>query len=383
MLEVDDRSLVGGNALTDPGAAAYARRMRLVCNRRLGRPRVLQALVALFSFGVALVVALPVLWPARAAGGHGAGANAASSFVSLYPLYSPSEIDQYSLGSGRQLGALAPVPSSPDARQGSSVSNPHLRADGDYVITLGHGARCATSHGACHPIANTCASQIETIDPATQTDQLLFSVSGAWLVDDAVPSPNGRSIALVENACNGKAARLVVRDLRSGHQRIVARHLSACGLDSSVTWTRNGTKLAFAYARHQNPDYPTSACALAVAPAAPTAQPANWTFIQPDAKCSFQSAASDAIGLVATESCTTSAGNELVQMAGSGRVIRRVSLQPDYSRALTVASDPWAHTVLVSQVVPTEPDESWVWTFDGSKLHLVRYYFGADIAAEP
>jgi len=207
-------------------------------------------------------------------------------------------------------------------------------------------------------------------------------VSGAWLVDDAVPSPNGRSVALVEEACNGKAAQLAVRDLRSGHQHIVARHLSACGLDSSVTWTSNATKLAFADARHPNPDYPTSACALAIAPAAQTTQPSRWT-IQPDAKCSFQSAAFDATGLVATESCTTSRGNELVQMAGSDRVVRRVSLQPDYSRALTVTSDPWAHTVLVSQVVPTEPDETWVWTFNGKKLHLVRYYFGADIVAEP
>lgn len=353
--------------------------MRLVCNRRSGRPRALRAFVGLSTFGVTFAVALPVLWSAAAAGGHGAGANAASSFVSLYPLYSPSEIDQYSLASGRQLGVLAPVPSPPDARQDSRVSNPHRLSNGDYVIALGHGAKCASSHGACHPIANTCASQIETIDPATQSYQLLSSVSGAWLVDDAVPSPNGRSVALVEEACNGTAAQLAVRDLLSGRQHIVARRLSVCGLDSSVTWTSNGTKLAFAYARH----HLTSACALAIAPAVRTTLPASWTVIQPDAKCSFQSAASDATGLVATESCTTSRGNELVQMAGSGRVVRRVSLQPDYSRAVTVTSDPWAHTVLVSQVVPTEPDESWVWTFNGRKLHLVRYYFGADIVAEP
>jgi hypothetical protein len=277
----------------------------------------------------------------------------------------------------------APVPSLPTTSRYSDVSDPHLLADGDYLITADHGADCASSRGTCHPIANTCASQIETLDPTTRGYTLRFAVSGAWEVYDAVPSPSGRSVALLEGGCTANTTQLVIRDLRTGRQQVVARDLSQCAFESSATWTRNGTRLVFAYTAHPNPNDPTGSCGLAFVSATRATPPASWPVIHPDKSYGFESAAYDATGLVATENSEATAETELIQYGSTARVLRRVSLGLGYTEATEVAYDPPARTVLVSEIDEDEPDDSTVWTFDDTRLHLVRYYFGADLLAEP
>jgi hypothetical protein len=75
---------------------------------------------------------------AAAQRGERTGASA-SSFVSAYPISDATEIDRYSLANGRSLGVLVHIPRPRSTASSSSVSTPHLLANGDYLLTLGHG----------------------------------------------------------------------------------------------------------------------------------------------------------------------------------------------------------------------------------------------------
>jgi len=340
-----------------------------------------RAAAVLSTLGVVVGLVLAVLW-STAAGGRAAAANAGLSFVSLFPVFQPSEIDVYSLPSGNRIGKLAPVPLLPSTARNSGVSAPHLLADGHYMITAYHGELCASRQGKCAPVANTCASEVETLDPATKVYRALFAVDGAWKVYDAVPNPDGRSVALLEGACNGSPVQIVVRNLGNGAQHVVAARLGECALGSSAAWTRDGTRLVFAYASHQNPNDPSGNCGLAFAPAVRTTSPSSWPVIHPDKSCSFQSFAYDAVGLGAIENCPNTAATNLLQYGSTARVLRRWTLDPN-GQPTAMVYDAQTRTVLVSEIVSDQPDYTNIWTLDGSRLHLVQLYFGADILADP
>jgi hypothetical protein len=325
-----------------------------------------------------------------AAPSDGRTGAAASWFVSAYPLSDASELDRYSLANGRSLGVLVQIPPLPATASRSSVSTPHLLANGDYLLTLGHGKVCASSRDACRAIPNSCASKVEALDPVSGTTRSLFNVSGAWRAIDAVPSPNDRSVALVEEGCSGSAARLEVRDLATGRYQLVTRQLSQCGLGSDVTWNPSATTLVFAYAPHPNLTAYPAGCGLATAPAGRTTRPASWTMIRVPASCGFEASAFDLTGIVAIVGCNDNDGgtnSRLLQYSGRGRVLNRHALDsfdpPQYGLEAQLESDPAAHTVLVSEIVTDDPDVSDVWTFNGTTLHHVGNYFGDAILAEP
>lgn len=339
----------------------------------------------------ALVFGLAVVWVgSSAARSRASTAAVASTFVSAYPLDDASELDRYSLASGRRLGVLVHIPSLKPTTMTSSVSTPHLLGDGDYMLTVGHGELCGSSHGACHPVLNSCFSQVETVNPVTGKVQSLFTVSGAWRLLDAVPSPDGRSAALVEGGCHGYATRLRVRDLSTGRSHLVTRQLSECGLESDVTWNPSSTKLVFAYAANPNLDALPAGCRLATAAAGRTTSPASWPMMRLQPSCGFDSTAFDATGIVAIVGCSDSYGgtnSTLEQYNRQGRVLYHHRLDsfdpPQYGLATQLESDPLAHTVLVSELISDDPDVSDVWTFNGTTLRHVRNYFGDAILAEP
>jgi hypothetical protein len=181
---------------------------------------------------LALALGLALAYSGSAAAlTHAPVATPASTFVSQYPLDDASELDRYSLATGRPLGVLVHIPALRPTIMTSTVSTPHLLADGDYLLTVEHGEVCGSSHGRCHRVPNSCVNRVETLDPVTGKVQPLFNVSGVWRVLDAVPSPDGRSVALVEYGCRGYAEQLVVRDLATGQSHLVTRQLSPCGFD--------------------------------------------------------------------------------------------------------------------------------------------------------
>jgi hypothetical protein len=346
---------------------------------------------------VVSVVCLAVGCGLAAAGVGSAAASsrrtvaAAPSFVSAYPLSDAAEIDRYSLANGRRLGVLVHIPSPRSTVSSSTVSTPHLLPNGDYMLTFDHGEVCGTSHGACHAIPNSCSSQVETLDPVSGKARPLFSVSGVWRVLDAVPSPDGRSVALVEYGCRGSATQLEVRDLATGRSHLVTRQLSQCGVDSDVSWNRTSTKLAFAYGQHPDLNALPAGCGLATAAAAGRAtRPASWAMIRLRSSCGFASSAFDSTGIVAIVGCSDSDGgtnSTLLQYGRRDRVLNRRALDsfdpPQYGLETQLESDTAAHGVLVSEIVTDDPDVSDVWTFNGTTLRHVGDYFGDAILAEP
>ncbi|MGO9956221.1 MAG: hypothetical protein ACLP50_09625 [Solirubrobacteraceae bacterium] len=301
-----------------------------------------------------------------------------------------SELDRYSLASGRNLGLLVHIPSRPATASRSSVSTPHLLANGDYLLTLGHGEVCAGAPGACRAISDSCSSQVESLDPVSGQTRSLLSVTGAWRAIDAVPSPNDRLVALVEEGCSGSATQLEVRDLATGRSQLVTRQLSQCGLGSDVTWNPSSTTLVFAYAPHPDLNAYPAGCGLATAPADRTTRPASWTIIRVPASCGFEASAFDLTGIVAIVGCNDDDGgttSTLRQYSGRGQVLKRRALDsfdpPQYGLEAQLESDPATHAVLVSEIVTDDPDVSDVWTFNGTTLHHVGDYFGDAILAEP
>jgi hypothetical protein len=321
---------------------------------------------------------------------HAPTATAASWFVSQYPLDDANQLDRYSLATGRRLGVLVRIPPLKPSIMSSTVSTPHLLADGDYLLTVDHGEVCASSHGACHRVPNSCVNHVETLAPGSGKVQPLFSVSGVWRVLDAVPSPDGRSVALVEYGCTGYATQLVMRDLATGRSHLVTRQLSQCGLESDVTWDPSPTSLLFTYSANPNLDALPAGCLLATAPAGRTTTPASWAKVALGPSCGFDASAFDSTGVVAIVGCSDKYGgtnSTLVQYNGQGRVVYHHRLDgfdpPQYGLATQLESNPLAHTVLVSEDVSDDPDVSDVWTFDGSTLHHVGNYFGDALLAEP
>jgi hypothetical protein len=317
-------------------------------------------------------------------------AAATSSFVSVYPLSDASEIDRYSLANGRQLGVLVHIPTLRSTASSSTVSTPHLLANGDYLLTLDHGDVCGSSHGACHASPNSCSSRVETLDPDSKKVRPLFTVSGAWRVDDAVPSPDGRSVALVESGCSGDATRLEVRTLATGLSHLVTGQLSQCSLESDVAWSPTSSKLVFAYGNPRNLDALPAGCALATAAAGRVSRPASWALIRLRSTCGFDSAAFDSTGIVAIVGCSDDDGgtnSTLRQYDGRGRVLNHRALDsfdpPQYGLATQLESDSAVHDVLVSEIVSDDPDVSDVWTYNGTTLRHVGDYFGDAILAEP
>jgi hypothetical protein len=322
-------------------------------------------------------------------GALGTGA-VATSFLSAYPLSDASEIERYSLATGQKLGVLVDIPAFKGRAQSSSVSTPHLLPDGAYMLTLGHGDACGNARGRCHPVPNSCASEVESLNPVTRQAQTLFTVSGAWRVSDAVPSPDGGSVALFEYGCHGNATQLEVRDLATGQTQLVARDLSSCGVNSDVAWNPTSTALVFAYARHPNVNITPVGCGLATAPADRTTRPASWATLHVQTSCGFDSAAFDAKGIVAIIACTDKYGgltSTLVQYGSHGQLLAHHGLDsfdpPQYGLATQLQSDPAVGGVLASEIITNDPDVSDVWTFNGTKLRHVGNYFGDAILAEP
>ncbi len=345
---------------------------------------------ALGALALCLVIAVAG-WAAPPGRGRPDDVAAASSFVSVYPLSDPVEIDHYALSDGRSLGRLTRIPRAGFTGAGSAVSTPHLLADGDYMLTLARGDVCGSSAGACHAAPDSCESRVQTLDPDTGTARSLFTVSGAWRLFDAVPSPNGRLVALVEEGCRpGTGSRLVVRNLAGGRSHLAVARLSDCAIQTDVSWNLGSSTLAFGYGRHPDLDDPPAGCGLATAPADRLSGPGSWGLIGLRASCGFDSSAFDSTGIVAVTACADGDGGlntTLLQYGDRGQRLDHRTLDsfdpPQYGIAAQVQTDPAAGGVLVSEDVADDPDVSDVWTWNGASLRQVGDYFGDAILAEP
>lgn len=133
----------------------------------------------------------------------GAGLLHEHTFVSLVPACgcaARTVLQAFSTITGRLTRDLGPVQLPQDA----TVDAPAVRAGRGLLFTVSTGSRCAstgTSIECPHIAPNSCTNQVLSITPSEGGAQVEFSVAGRYLINDAVPSSDGKQIALARTPC--------------------------------------------------------------------------------------------------------------------------------------------------------------------------------------
>jgi hypothetical protein len=321
-----------------------------------------------------------------------------SSFLSLVqarPGASKVVLEQFSLNDGRRLGALATVPGWP-----AEVGGPHPGREGSVWLTVSTGPRYRSGVAGGDPAPNSCASDVVRFDPATGSSTVVLSTPSSVLLADAVPSPDGRRVALISGGCNTSYfnEHLVVHDMSSGSEWTIGAAATRCHSLSVPSWSPNGSKLLFVYGAStlssHSGNIPEGVCSvpragsLAVAPSGRASEAGSWRLIAHRPGCSYQSAVFDRWGIAALEGCAkgapqggfpenTALGDaDLIQLTRRGRLMLRLPLARGADGG-TLSTDPLTGLVLVSENQAGNQGVATydaVWTFDGRRLRLVRRY---------
>jgi hypothetical protein len=228
----------------------------------------------------------------------------------------------------------------------------------------------------------------------------LFAAPDSVFIEQAVPSPDGRSVAMVAEPCPQGTTGLVVRDLETGTQRSIGTSFPRCTDLGTPGWNSTGSELVIPYGTVPNPHRlpPPGVCPatryaqLAIAPALHPSRASDWRLIAADPGCSFEAATFDASGIAAVEGCRRKGQSgsyvdpalgqaRLLQLNRSDQVTARVNLKPGWEQgAITTVP---SGQVLITQDQPANepyPERDWVWEFDGRHLRLIRDYKADDAA---
>jgi hypothetical protein len=236
------------------------------------------------------------------------------TFISLVPACAcarHTELDEFSLHSGRLLRRLGPV-----TPGGYILGTLATTTRGEIMFLSTSGARCDAKgvFMECPKIvANSCRNFVKTIVPGRSTLTTRFTLPGSEAVSNAAPSPDGSRVALTLGPCTGThgTTGTFVRDLATGQMHAVLTTQNPCDGYGRPAWNRSGTELAFEFARANGP--PGSIVGgglvclaardrLAIVPVAGTA--AHIKLLSPDHGCDFPAAAWDRVGLAVAEGCS-------------------------------------------------------------------------------
>jgi hypothetical protein len=333
-----------------------------------------------------------------------------ASFLSLSPACGCQDttlLERFALTNGRPLGALARLPGG----SGVQLSGPHAVNDGSVWLTVSRGPRYRSGVAGGDPAPDSCSGQIVRFAPTTGRPAAVLTVPHSTLLGAAVPSPNGRSVAMVVGGCATSFfnEHLTVENLRTGRRFTLGTDAAPCHALFDVAWNPSGTQLVFPYGPSTLTPHsryvPNGTCTeprfsrLVVVSAQHTTSLHAWRLLGPDAGCSYQAASFARWGLAAIEECTRGrlAGHQtapalgnayLLALTAHGRQIARVPLAPGYD-AGDIAANPVTGTVLVSEYQAANqgfPVYNWVWAYNGHTLRVIHRYRNQDSAtviAEP
>jgi hypothetical protein len=312
----------------------------------------------------------------------------AGSFLSLWPACGcgrSTVLAQFSLAGGRRVRTLARVPGAAH----SQVAAPHA-AGGRVWLTFSAGPRCSSPIAGCGPVPNSCTGSTVRYDPVRRQATTVLTTPPEDLVADAVPSPDGRRLALISADCAHSFLNfhLVVRDLGSGRSWSIGADARPCHTLSEVAWSQDGADLAFPFGPSRlsrRGRYPAGVCPaprssrLAVVSATRASSSRSWRVIAADPGCSYAAAAFTRRGLVAIESCAAGT-TRLVVIDARHRITARFPLARGYNDG-ALATDWRTATVLVSEYQAANqgrPVYDWVWALHGRRLRLVARYPNRD-----
>jgi hypothetical protein len=334
--------------------------------------------------------------PTRPLSSHRAhlAAPRADSFLSLWPACACGKatvLAQFSLRDGRRLATLAEVPTP----AGEDVSFLSPLPSGSLALTYSSGPACSAPATAyCGAEPGSCTSKVDALDPYTGVSNVLLRLPSSTLTLDAVPSPDGRMVAMRAAGCATSwfNQHVVVRDLRSGRQWSIGADTARCHELTSPAWNPSGTKLVFAYGPSRLPagTKPSNsqvcemprANRLVVVSALRSSSSRSWKLIPADRGCSYQAAAFDSEGIAAAEGCgpNPNLGRAyLLQLNRGEHVVRRIPLEPGWEDGL-IASERDGD-VLVTEDQPANEGYrpyDWVWQFNGHRLRAIAHYRALD-----
>ncbi|HEX3690311.1 MAG TPA: hypothetical protein VHV28_11455 [Solirubrobacteraceae bacterium] len=330
---------------------------------------------------------------------------AAGTFVSLVPAWAcarHTELDEFSMASGRKLRRLAGV-SIPSSER---LDTPAATGDGRLFFTLTREVLCAARgfYAECPKFEpDSCRNAVMTLAPGRSSLRAAFTIPGSRSIGQAVPDPAGGRVALTTAPCFAThgTAGLFVRTLATGAMRAIATSHNVCDSFIPVAWNPAGSQLAFVHGRAGGPPEtmvggiacPQGRQYIAIAGADAPAAPNHLKQIAPQRGCVFGAVAFDATGLLAVEGCnqgdpSKNDGNAhlgqayLVQYTSAGHLTRRFALRLGLEHAV-LANVPHSPDLLVTLDQPANepyPERDWVWEFDGSHLRLIAHYKADDAA---
>jgi hypothetical protein len=331
------------------------------------------------------------------------------TFLSLWPACAcgrRTQLDAFSLQTGRRVRTLTHLLVSP----GEQVAAPAAVPGGPVLLTVSSGPTCmgplggGASSGPCVPVPDSCAGQVERVDPVSGTIGTLLKSAPSTLVTDALPSPERHLLVMRSGDCHTSFfdLHLVVRDLVTGHQWDIGADAPRCHEIARPSWNSDGSRLVFPYgpsilpygttpSNSQSCTAPRFSRLVVVRSDRPSSS-RDWKLIAADRQCSFMAAAFDRQGIAAVEGCQHGPNGFTVepflgyayvlQLDRHNRVAARVRLQPGWEDGL-VSTEFRNGTVLISQDQPANagyPERDWVWRFDGRSLHPIAHYLAHDAA---
>jgi hypothetical protein len=331
----------------------------------------------------------------------------AHTFVSLVPACCArhSDLDVFSLRTGRRLQRLVRLPSYGGAELGTPAADAHRQ----LFLTLTSGPRCAvTGYMECPRwVPNSCANSVLSFKPGHGSLVTAFRIPGSETLGYAVPSPDGLRLALTLSPCISQkgTSGLFARERSGRVTRPIFRTNNTCDQFGRPAWNAAGTKLAFVFDRALGPPQQVvagGACAvgvrqrLAIASSGHASTLGRLTLIAPNRGCLFGADAADAGvafdrgGVAVAEGCkrgsprgssdVTLGYAYLLQFSAGGKLIQRVRLGRGLSDAF-VATIPRTGNVLVTLDQGANepwPYFDWVSEFDGTKLRPIARYKAID-----
>jgi len=326
---------------------------------------------------------------------RGATGAPSSTFFSIFPACGctgHTVIGQFSRRTGQLVRVLGTI------RTDGQISTAATDARGGLWLTFTAGpALAAPPVAGGGPEPGTCSGALVRFDLRSGAVRTVTRFPRWVIVGKAVPSPDGRRVALLEGACATAYfnQHIVLLDLRGGGQIGIGADATACHSLPGVAWSRDGARLVFPYGPSTLPRdasfVPNGTCLmprpnrLAVASALGPSGVGSWTLSEAERGCSYQSAAFDRAGIVASEACERGARvgpAYLVAFDRRGRRVAKWPLQIGYEDG-GVVRDPATGQVLVSEDQAANigvTSHDWVWELDGRRLRLVGRYRAADAA---
>ena len=361
----------------------------------------------------------------RTIGSRALGEKQKDGFVALWSSAStpaPPVLEKMSMSGGAPLAIIYRPPA------GWAVSPPFTGTHGNIWLTLTRGPRLGEPgiEGG-DPLPGTCAGEVVRVDPANGHASIVMKTPDDVAIGSAVPSPGGHRIAYLAGICSTSYfnMHLVVRNLLTGSQQTTYAGLTPCHSLSHPSWSPHGKRIVLTVAPSTLPpdssfvphgwcQSPGPGDIAVLSPVAvgrvrgvpspdPSATPSSaggppastvpaGTRVLAPAGCSYTGAVFDAQGIAAVKVCGPSPAPvpaplgeaSIVQFTRSFSTNSVLALEPNADGGASLATNAYGKVLIDEYEGPTyagtarHPVQTgpfdWVWTFDGSALHLVAHY---------